>query len=381
MATIKPLMSAAEKEQIWKRWKEGATASQIARELDRAGASVYCYLRDNGGIQPTKRTRAKMHLSLEEREEISIGVSSGQSVRAIAKNLGRSPSTISRELNRNGTRRYYRATKADLAAWTSAMRPKQCKLQAHARLRQRVIGKLKQDWSPEQISGWLKIEFPNDQSMQVSPETIYKSLFIQSRGLLKKELKAHLRTGRKFRHTRAGNRDRHRGKIVDGVSISERPAEVEDRALPGHWEGDLIAGTNNSYIATIVERSTRFVCLIKVDGKHTETVVTALIKQMKKLPKIVQQSLTWDRGMEMARHKNFTMATNIDVYFCDPQSPWQRGSNENTNGLLRQYLPKKSDLSTHSQTELNNIAHKLNTRPRKTLNYKSPLQALNEVLH
>jgi len=381
MATIKPIMSDVERAIIWKRWKEGTTASQIARELDRVSGSVYCYLRDNGGIQPTKRTRSEKHLSLEEREEISRGVSSGQSIRAIARGLGRSPSTISRELNRHGTRRYYRAAKADLDAWTAALRPKPCKLQSHGRLRQRVIVKLKQDWSPEQIAGWLKVEFPDNLDMQISHETIYKSLFIQARGVLKKELKAHLRTGRKFRHTRSGNRGRYRGQIVDGVSISERPAEVEDRALPGHWEGDLIAGTNNSYTATVVERSTRFTCLIKVQGKDTESVVTALIKQMKKLPEIVQQSLTWDRGMEMASHKKFTMATNIDVYFCDPQSPWQRGSNENTNGLLRQYLPKKSDLSTHSQTELNKIAHKLNTRPRKTLNYKSPLQALNEVLH
>jgi len=381
MATIKPIMSDVERAIIWKRWKEGTTASQIARELDRVSGSVYCYLRDNGGIQPTKRTRSEKHLSLEEREEISRGVSSGQSIRAIARGLGRSPSTISRELNRHGTRRYYRAAKADLDAWTAALRPKPCKLQSHGRLRQRVIVKLKQDWSPEQIAGWLKVEFPDNLDMQISHETIYKSLFIQARGVLKKELKAHLRTGRKFRHTRNGNRGRYRGQIVDGVSISERPAEVEDRALPGHWEGDLIAGTNNSYTATVVERSTRFTCLIKVQGKDTESVVTALIKQMKKLPEIVQQSLTWDRGMEMASHKKFTMATNIDVYFCDPQSPWQRGSNENTNGLLRQYLPKKSDLSTHSQTELNKIAHKLNTRPRKTLNYKSPLQALNEVLH
>jgi len=346
MATIKPIMSDVERAIIWKRWKEGTTASQIARELDRVSGSVYCYLRDNGGIQPTKRTRSEKHLSLEEREEISRGVSSGQSIRAIARGLGRSPSTISRELNRHGTRRYYRAAKADLDAWTAALRPKPCKLQSHGRLRQRVIVKLKQDWSPEQIAGWLKVEFPDNLDMQISHETIYKSLFIQARGVLKKELKAHLRTGRKFRHTRNGNRGRYRGQIVDGVSISERPAEVEDRALPGHWEGDLIAGTNNSYTATVVERSTRFTCLIKVQGKDT-----------------------------------FTMATNIDVYFCDPQSPWQRGSNENTNGLLRQYLPKKSDLSTHSQTELNKIAHKLNTRPRKTLNYKSPLQALNEVLH
>ena len=379
MATTRPVMTEVDKNDVWRLWKEGRTAPDIARELDRGPSTVYDYLRATGGFQPAKRTRCKTHLSLEEREEISRGVSAGHSIREIARMLGRSPSTISRELERNGGRRYYRATKADQAAWLSAQRPKPCKLESHRRLRQRVIAKLRQDWSPEQISGWLKLEFPNDLSMQISHESIYKSLFIQARGVLKKELQTHLRTGRKFRRTRSGNRGRVRG-IVEGVSISERPAEADDRALPGHWEGDLIAGKNNSYIATIVERTTRFTCLIKVEGKETQGVVKALIKQMNKLPEIVQQSLTWDRGMEMASHMKFTMATDIDVFFCDPQSPWQRGTNENTNGLLRQYLPKKSDLSKHTQSELNKIAHKLNTRPRKTLHYKSPLQALNEVL-
>tara|TARA_B110000263_G_scaffold140408_1_gene121773 strand:+ start:104 stop:820 length:717 start_codon:yes stop_codon:yes gene_type:complete len=236
------------------------------------------------------------------------------------------------------------------------------------------------DWSPEQIAGWLQLTYPENDSMQVSHETIYKSLFIQSRGILKKELQKHLRRGRKFRQSRAGNRGGNRGQIIDGISIRERPAEVEDRALPGHWEGDLISGSNNSHIATVVERTTRFTVLVKVEGKDTKSVTTALTSQMRKLPDIIRQTLTWDRGMELADHKAFSLATDIDVYFCDPRSPWQRGTNENTNGLLRQYFPKGSDLSGYTQVDLNKVARRLNTRPRKTLGFHTPAQEFNVVL-
>ena len=305
----------------------------------------------------------------------------GHSLRSIAASLGRAPSTVSREINRNGGRRRYRASEADQSAWDRAHRPKRCKLVQNRALARIVAKKLKQLWSPEQIAGWLKRTYPDDENLQVSYETIYRSLFIQARGALKKELLQHLRRKRATRRSRHHTQktDNH-GRILDTVSISERPAAAEDRAVPGHWEGDLISGKNNTHIATLVERHTRLVMLAKVDNKKTETVINALIKQAHKLPRELYKSLTWDRGKEMADHKRFSLATDIDVYFCDPQSPWQRGSNENTNGLLRQYFPKGTDLSVHSQAKLNAVARQLNERPRKTLDFETPAERFSQCV-
>ena len=365
---------------IWREWKRGSPMSLIARVLEKPPATVFSYLLYHGGIEPRVRCRRPIALSIEEREEISRGLANNHSIRSIALHLGRSASTISREISRNGGLSRYRATEADKSAWKRATRPKACRLALNTKLKSLVTQKLSEDWSPEQISGWLKIAYANNVDMQVSHETIYKSLFIQTRGLFRKELREHLRTKRKFRHAR-GHRAGSRGQIVDGISIRERPAAVDERAVPGHWEGDLICGSRNSYIATVVERQTRFTILVKVESKNTDHVVSALSKQMSKLPELLQQSLTWDRGQEMARHHAFTLATNMDVYFCDPQSPWQRGTNENTNGLLRQYFPHGACLSVFTQQELDRVALKLNTRPRKTLGFQTPANNLAEVLH
>ncbi len=299
----------------------------------------------------------------------------GDSIRTIARSLGRSPSTISRELSRNGGSDCYRASDADQAAWDRAHRPKPCKLLEHRHLARLVATKLRQQWSPQQIAGWLKHSYPDDVELHVSHETIYKTLFIQARGALKKELTEHLRRTRVMRRSRHHTQktDNH-GQISDAVSISERPAAVEDRAVPGHWEGDLLFGSANSQIATLVERHTRYVMLVKIAKKDTQTVVDALIKHARKLPQELYKSLTWDRGKELADHKRFTLSTDIQVYFCDPRSPWQRGSNENINGLLRQYFPKGLDISGYSQAQLNGIARRLNERPRKTLDYETPAQ-------
>jgi len=284
---------------------------------------------------------------------------------------------VSREISRHGGRPAYRAHEADGQAWESALRPKRCLLGLNRKLRDIVASKLIRDWSPEQISGWLKLQYPDDESMRVSHETIYRSLFIQARGVLKKELLDQLRSKRRMRRSRhASASGQSRGQIVDAVSIRERPAEVEDRAVPGHWEGDLLAGAKNTYIATLVERHSRFVMLIKVPSKNTEVVVAALSQHVRKLPATLKRSLTWDRGLEMAKHKDFTVATDVQVYFCDPQSPWQRGSNENTNLLLRQYFPKRTDLSVHSQARLDQVALRLNQRPRKTLGFETPASKL-----
>ena len=299
-------------------------------------------------------------------------------MRAMALHLGRSASTISREIDRNGGICAYRASTADQAAWDRARRPKHCKLALYPKLRYSVVRKLRQSWSPEQIAGWLKREYPHEEQHQVSHETIYRSLFIQARGVLKKELQLCLRSQRAIRRSRHHTqKTQDHGRITDTVSISQRPASVEDRAVPGHWEGDLLAGSRNSYIATLVERYSRYVMLAKVSGKDTDTVIAALIKHAHKLPSELYKSLTWDRGKEMADHKRFTLATDIDVYFCDPHSPWQRGSNENTNGLLRQYFPKGTDLSVHSQAKLNAVARQLNERPRKTLEFETPAERFN----
>ena len=360
---------------MWDRWQKGESLQSIAQLFGRNHSSIAGILSRTGGIRPRERTRSGSALSLPEREEISRGIVAGHSVRLIAAALGRSPSTVSREISRNGGRERYRATDADQAAWDRAHRPKRCRLAQNRALARLVASKLQREWSPQQIAGWLKCRYPDDENHRVSHETIYRSLFIQARGALKKELLAHLRRTRVMRRSRHHTQktDDH-GRITETVSISERPASVEDRAVPGHWEGDLLAGSSNSYIATLVERHTRYVMLAKVANKDTQSVVNALIKQAKKLPTELYKSLTWDRGKELADHRRFTLATDIDVYFCDPHSPWQRGSNENTNGLLRQYFPKGTDLSAHSQAKLNAVARRLNERPRKTLDYETPAE-------
>ena len=371
--------SESQKALMWERWKQGATLHQIAKLFDRAHTSVRGVLAETGGIRPPERRRSAKALTLAEREEISRAVVSGESVRSIAVQLERAPSTISRELRRNGGQDGYRATQADNAAWDRAHRPKRCKLAENRGLARIVTDKLRMLWSPEQISGWLKHTYPCDEGHHVSHETIYRSLYIQARGALKKELLQHLRRTRGMRRSRHHTQktDIH-GQIVDAVSISERPASVADRAVPGHWEGDLLFGSRNSQIATLVERQTRYVMLVKVAGKDTETVVNALVKNARKLPQELYKSLTWDRGKEMAAHKRFTMATDIQVFFCDPRSPWQRGSNENTNGLLRQYLPKGIDISSYSQAKLNAVARQLNERPRKTLGFQTPAEMFSQ---
>ena len=346
--------SDAQKAVMWERWKQGWTLHQIAQLFNRAHTSVQGILVRTGGIRPPPRTRASTALTLAEREEISRAMAEGQSIRSIASRLGRAASTVSRELSRNGGQASYRASEADSAAWARALRPKCCKLATNRALAQIVTDKLRSMWSPEQIAGWLEHAYPYDESLRVSHETIYRTLFIQARGALKKELLQHLRRTRGMRRSRHHTQktDIH-GQITGAVSISERPASVEDRAVPGHWEGDLMFGSSNSQIATLVERQTRYLMLVKLAAKDTETVVDALIKNTRKLPQELYKSLTWDRGKEMAGHKRFTLATDIKVYFCDPRSPWQRGSNENTNGLLRQYMPKGIDISGYSQAKLN----------------------------
>ena len=371
----------SDKSLMWDRWRKGESLHQIARLFDRHHSSVRGVLAETGGIRPAVRRRSPRALSLVEREDVSRALVAGHSIRSIASMLGRAPSTISREIGRNGGAGHYRASRADQAAWDRAHRPKACKLALHPTLAKQVADKLQQQWSPEQIAGWLKRTYPDDTSCQVSHETIYRTLFIQSRGALKKELLAHLR------RTRAIRRSRHHtqktadhGRISDTVSIRERPASVEDRAVPGHWEGDLLCGSGNSQIATLVERSTRYVMLVKIDRKDTQTVVDALIRTARRLPNELYKSLTWDRGKEMADHRRFTLATDIQVYFCDPQHPWQRGSNENTNGLLRQYFPKGLDLSTFSQAKLNSVARQLNERPRKTLDFQTPIERYRQAV-
>ena len=366
---------------MWDRWQKGDSLQSIAQLFGRNHSSIAGILSRTGGIRPPKRNRSTTALSVAEREEISRGLVFGDSMRAIAASLGRAPSTVSREIRRNGGRASYRATRADQSTWDRALRPKTCKLTNNRELAQIVARKLKQLWSPVQIAGWLKQTYSGNEHFQVSHETIYRTLYIQARGALKKELVQHLRRTRVMRRSRHHTqKTSDHGRITNAVSISERPSSVEDRAVPGHWEGDLIFGTNNSQIATLVERQTRYVMMAKVDGKDTKTVINALIKHAHKLPTELYKSLTWDRGKEVADHERFTLATDIKVYFCDPQSPWQRGSNENTNGLLRQYLPKGTDLSLHSQAKLNAIASKLNERPRKTLDFDTPASRFNQCV-
>jgi IS30 family transposase len=370
-------LSAMQRTDLWGRWKAGQSLHEIGRAFGKDHVSIQFMLAQHGGIVPAARRRSLVTLTLAEREDISRGIASGSSIREIAKGLQRAVSTVSREVARPGGRPLYRANEADHQAWESALRPKRCLLAIHGKMQEIVAGKLILDWSPEQISGWLKSQYPEDERMRVSHETIYRSLFIQARGVLKKELIQHLRFQRRIRRSRHARDSGHRsGQIVDAISIRERPAEIEDRAIPGHWEGDLIGGTKNSHIATLVERHSRFTMLVKVSSKDTATVVAALSRHVRKLPASLRRSLTWDRGLEMAQHKSFTVDTNVKVYFCDPQSPWQRGSNENTNGLLRQYFPKRTNLSGFSQSELDKVGQRLNQRPRKTLGFETPASRL-----
>lgn len=372
-----PGVTNRQKAELWRRRLKGESLTLISRAIGACRPSVFGILKAHGGFAPPIRRRSSRALTLAEREEISRGIAAGHSMREIARALQRSPSTISREIARNAGQGRYRATQADKATWERSRRPKLCRLAENGKLRRLVANKLALDWSPEQVSGWLRCAYPDDETLHVSHETLYKSIFIQARGVLKKELQQHLRTQRTYRKPRRSSlRGLQRGQIVDGIPIADRPPEVEDRAVPGHWEGDLIAGFANSYIATLVERHSRFTMLVKVKGKDTHSVVTALSKQVRKLPDQLRKSLTWDRGMELADHKTFTMATDTQVYFCDPRSPWQRGTNENTNRLLRQYFPKGTDISVHSQSELNKVARRLNQRPRKTLEYETPADKL-----
>ncbi|RGE44772.1 IS30 family transposase [Comamonas testosteroni] len=371
----------AQKALMWDRWQAGDTLHEIGKLFDRPHSSIYNILSSTGGIRPPVRHRSRVALSLVDREEISRALAAGESIRCIARRLKRPASTISRELHRNGGKICYRAAKADEMAWQRGLRPKECKLARNPVLAQIVATKLQSQWSPEQIAGWLKRTYPDDKELQVSHEAIYRTLFVQTRGALKKELLEHLR------RTRGMRRSRHytqktpiHGRIVDAVPISERPACIEDRAVPGHWEGDLLFGDAYSQIATLVERHTRYLMLVKLVDKDSYTVAAALARHAQTLPQELYRSLTWDRGSEMAGHKRFTVATDIQVYFCDPQNPWQRGTNENTNGLLRQYMPKGIDISGYSQNALNEIARKLNERPRKTLGYRTPAEMFNECV-
>lgn len=371
----------SQKSEMWDRWQRGESLSSIGRSFGRASSSIFPHLARTGGIRPPARVRSRSALTLREREEISRGLAADLSLRAIAHDLARAPSTISREVRRNGGREAYRAAGSDTRAWDCAKRPKACKLSFNERLCQLITRKLRLKWSPQQIAGWLRRQHPDEESHRVSHETIYRSLYVQTRGVLKKELQDCLRSSRAMRRSRhATQKGLKLRKIKDAVPISERPPEIEDRAVPGHWEGDLIVGANNSYIATLVERQSRFVMLAKVGNKDTASVITALIKQARKLPHELYRSLTWDRGSEMTDHARFTMATRIDVYFCDPQSPWQRGTNENTNRLLRQYFPRGIDMSTHSQARLSAIARQLNERPRKTLQYQTPAEKFGQCV-
>lgn len=368
----------AQRAEIWDRWQRGESMSSIGRVFDRASSSIFPLLEPTGGIRPPERKRSRLALTLAEREEISRGIARGDSIRTIASQLQRSPSTISREIDRNGGYDTYRAAQSDQAAWDRAHRPKVCKLASSRYLAKVVESKLKKHWSPQQIAGWLKKKYPTKEKFRVSHESIYRTLYVQTRGALKKELQAYLRTQRAIRRSKhASLKRKGLGTIKNPVSISERPSSAEDRAVPGHWEGDLISGSLNTHVATLVERHSRYVMLVKIEKKDAEAVADALIKHSQKLPSEIYKSLTWDRGREMAAHQKFTLATDIQVYFCDPYSPWQRGSNENTNRLLRQYLPKGTDLSVYSQAQLNKIARQLNERPRKTLDYETPAERFN----
>jgi len=371
-------LTAAEVAAVWTAWRAGTPPRVIGRALGRSPGTIDSVIRTAGGLSPRPRQRAARHLSLAEREELACGLAAGLSLRALGRRLGRAPSTVSREVRRQGGRHAYRASRAEAAAWHAARRPQRCRLAQAPRLCAVVTQRLAARWSPEQIAGWLRRTYA-DPRMHVSHETIYRTLFVQSRGALRETLRTHLRRGAAFRRPRRRPPD-GRGQIVDAVSIRDRPAEVADRAVPGHWEGDLLIGKAHSCIGTLVERHSRYVLLVKLPSKDTGTVVQALARTVRTLPRGLMRTLTWDRGPELAGHTQFTVATEVQVYFCDPRSPWQRGSNENTNGLLRQYLPRGLDLSSISQARLNTIARELNQRPRKTLDYRTPAEALASIV-
>ena len=364
----------AELNALWARWKAGDTFDAMGQAFGCSLFTIYDLIRRSGGVPPRPRRRSPRVLSTEEREEISRALAARESLRAIARRLGRAPSTISREIRRHGGATRYRAITADARAWRQARRPKRCRLATHPRLCRVVAAKLRADWAPQQIAAWLVSTYPDEPTMHVSHETIYRTLYIQARGALKRDLLAHLRRRRAMRRSGPRSRAGQGHHIVEAISISARPPSVEDRAVPGHWEGDLLAGTKQSNIATLVERQSRYVVLVRLTARDTTTVVRALIRRAQHLPEGLMQSLTWDRGLELAAHQQFTLATDAQVYFCDPRSPWQRGSNENTNGLLRQYFPKGEDVSHYTQRQLDVIARKLNTRPRQTLHWKTPAQ-------
>ena len=364
--------------ELWARWRRGGSLRAIAQVLRCRPGTIYHRVRAAGGLAPAPRRRAARALRLAEREEIAYGLAAGWSLRALSRHLGRAPSTVSRDVRRQGGRHAYRASQAEAAAWQAARRPQACRLAQSPRLRAAVERRLAERWSPEQIAGWLRQTYA-DPRMHVSHETIYRTLFVQSRGALRADLRAYLRRGAVFRRPRRPRVD-GRGQIVAAVSIRERPAEVDDRAVPGHWEGDLLMGGAHSCLGTLVERQSRYVVLVRLPNKATDTVVQALTRTVRTLPRGLMRTLTWDRGPELAAHARFTVATDVQVYFCDPRSPWQRGSNENTNGLLRQYFPKGADLSPLSQAKLNAIARELNTRPRKTLGFRTPAAVLASIV-
>lgn len=382
MRRIKRMFTAQEKAFVFESWKSGMGFSDIAKKLDSKPGTIFTILRDTGGIKPAPRKRAPIHLTLAEREEIRVGLSAKKSIRAIARLLKRSPSTISREVQRNRGRRYYKAVDANNRASRMAKRPKSCLLDVNPALRELVLKKLEHKWSPEQISGWLKKTMPHRKTMHISAETIYKTIYFRSRAALSHLIAQHLRRGHSLRHGKRHSRKGERGtiNIVNGVSIRERPKQIESRRTVGHWEGDLVSGSKNSHIATLVERKSRYTIILKLKGKDATSVNHALIKKFKELPLKLRQTLTWDRGMELAKHVELSASTAIAVYFCDPQSPWQRGTNENTNSLIRQYFPKKTCLAQHSQDALDYVANQLNERPRKTLKFKTPKQIIEEVL-
>lgn len=375
---MKRTFTADEKELVFDLWKSGAGFSDIGRVLEAKPGSIFTILRELGGIRPGTRTRNQCHLTLEEREEIRAGLSAKKSIRTIAQTLNRAPSTISREVNRNRGRRWYKAVDADRRASRFAKRPKQCLLEKNPELKKIVIEKLRLKWSPEQISGWLKVSMSRRKSMQISYETIYKTLYVRSKKVIEHSVMQHLRRAHRMRHGKRHSRAGDRGtiNIVNGLSIRCRSKNIDNRKSMGHWEGDLVTGSGNTHSATLVDRKTRFTYILKLAGKDAASVNNALIKVFSEMPTRMKQSLTWGRGMELAKHAEFTKSIGIPVYFCDPQSPWQRGTNENTNGLIRQYFPKKTCLDQHSQTRLNDVANQLNERPRKTLKFKTPKQMI-----